>query len=184
MIWQGNGRTHTAIVPAAYAFYPTEKYRKGLSATFSKLRCNERSELANIKALLYQPFYSAYQKAVKNDFDEAMLLNKKGELAEGSRSNIFFVKDGVLLTPGVQSGCLEGVTRRCVIDLAKKKGVAVKLGRFKPDELLSADEAFLTNSLWGIMPLARLDGRLIGSAVPGPLTAQLQWGYRQKTRVQ
>lgn len=173
MVWQEGKCVHAAIVALPYQPFSLEKYRKGFRAVFSDLRCDERSHFANIKSIHYQPFYCAYQTAQAKGYDEAILLNRKGDILEASRSNIFIVKDGILLTPGLKSGCLDGITRWAVIKRARKAGISVREADLKPSDLLAAKEAFLTNSLWKIMPLTWLNHRPIGDGKPGRMTTGL-----------
>ena len=172
MVWQGN-KVRVAIIAQPYQPFPLKKYKKGFHAVLSDLRCDEQSRLADIKSIQYQPFYSAYKKIQNKKYDEAILLNRKGEIVEGSRSNIFFIKNKVLFTPDLKSGCLDGITRRVVIDLARRFGLPVQTGGFKPADLSSAEESFLTNSLWEIMPLTTFDHRRIGNGKPGKITWKL-----------
>ena len=98
---------------------------------------------------------------------EALLLDGDGYLTEGATSNLFFVDDGVLFTPGTDLPILPGVTRSIVLDLARAEGLPIEEGRYRPDTLRSADEAFLTNTTWELRPIAAVDGEATGG---GPIT--------------
>ena len=102
--------------------------------------------------------------------DEAIMLNADGNLAEGATSNLFFVRDGTLHTPSLDGPVLPGITRRVVLELADEAGISVAEGTYAPEDLRSADEAFLTNSTWEIRPLAEVDGTDLGG---GPVTDRL-----------
>jgi branched-chain amino acid aminotransferase len=91
--------------------------------------------------------------------DEALLLDSAENLTEGATSNLFFVRDGVLRTPSLDGPILPGVTRRVVLDLAEREGIAVEEGTYDPTALRDADEAFLTNSSWEIRPLAAVESQ-------------------------
>ena len=134
----------------------------------------------------------ALNTAVKAGFDEAIMLDPEGYVAEASAANVFLVRDGVLHTPEVTS-CLQGITRDSVIRLARDAlGVEVQERRITRDELYTADEAFVTGTAAEILPLRELDGRRIGARAGAPpvdrpidqasLTARLQHCYRRVTR--
>ena len=101
---------------------------------------------------------------------EGLFCNIWGEVAEGTTSNVFFVIKERIVTPSPDSGLLSGIMRARVIFLAKELGIPVTEGRVLPGEFLRVQEAFLTNSLMGIMPLVSVDGRKVGKGIPGPVT--------------
>jgi branched-chain amino acid aminotransferase len=107
--------------------------------------------------------------------DSAVLLTLDGFLTEGAGYNIFFIKDGRLFTPA--RNCLQGVTRRSVLELAAQIGVPAEAGDYPADELRNADEAFITSTAGGVMPVSKIDGRALGSVVPGALTVRLKDEY-------
>ena len=139
----------------------------------SPLRQNEDSFLCRIKTANRLLYELTYIQAKKKGFDGSVILNSSGYIAEGTRSNIFFVKDDALFTPSLSCGCLDGVTRRVVFSLAKKYKIQVYEGNFILRDLLEAEEAFLTNSLVGIMPVASVDNKSIGKAKCRKLTESL-----------
>ena len=95
--------------------------------------------------------------------DEALMLDPEGYVAEGATSNLFFVDDNALKTPSLDGPILPGITRRTVIELAEAEGIPVEEGRYAPDDVREADEAFLTNSTWEIRPVATVDGIAVGT---------------------
>jgi branched-chain amino acid aminotransferase len=109
--------------------------------------------LADVKSLDYGLFAEAFAQARAQGYDEALLLNRSGFIFEASRANIFWIKDKVLYTPPLSSGCLNGITRRQVLKGAKSLKIPVKEGSLTPEILKGADTAFLTNSLIGIKPI-------------------------------
>ena len=111
--------------------------------------------------------------------DEALLLNERGFVAEGSTANIFAAGGEMLVTPSTESGVLPGITREAVLELAESMGKMPVVRQVELGELLRADEAFLTNSVLEIMPLTRLDDKPIGSGRPGPLTQRLMSAYKK-----
>lgn len=118
----------------------------------------------------------ARQEAADLGFDEAILLDSEGYVAEGSGENIFIVRNGILKTPPLTS-ILEGITRKCVLDLADDEGIAVREQRFTRDELYIADEAFFTGTAAEVTPISEVDGKKIGSGKPGKITKKLQKRY-------
>jgi branched-chain amino acid aminotransferase len=108
------------------------------------------------------------------DADAALMLNGDGFLAEGATSNLFFVADGRLHTPSLDGPVLPGITRRVVLDLAGDLGVPTATGRYEPDALRAADEAFLTNSTWELRPVASVDSVAVGG---GPVTDRLATAF-------
>jgi branched-chain amino acid aminotransferase len=118
----------------------------------------------------------ALQEAVSCGYDEAMLLDPEGYVAEGSGENIFLVRDGVLLTPDLTSA-LDGITRDTIFKLAAEIGVPVREKRITRDEVYIADEAFFTGSAAEVTPIREVDGRAIGPGARGPVTERLQSMY-------
>lgn len=118
----------------------------------------------------------AKMEAVQAGFDEAVLLDPQGNVAEGSGENIFIVRRGELKTPPL-TAILEGITRNSVIDLARHMGLVVHESIFSRDELYIADEAFFTGTAAELTPIREVDNRTIGSGRPGPLTHKLQQAF-------
>ena len=118
----------------------------------------------------------ALNEALTNGYDEAMLLDADGFVAEGSGENIFIVRDGILHTPDLTSA-LEGITRDTIIRLAAKEGLEVREKRITRDEVYLADEAFFTGTAAEITPIREVDNRTIGSGSRGPVTERLQSMY-------
>ncbi|RMF17511.1 MAG: branched-chain amino acid transaminase [Gammaproteobacteria bacterium] len=118
----------------------------------------------------------ALNEALSGGADEALLLDPEGYVAEGSGENIFLVREGKLYTPELTS-CLDGITRRTVIEFAEELGVDVIEKRITRDEVYVADEAFFTGTAAEVLPIRELDGRRIGTGRRGELTTQLQTMY-------
>lgn len=156
-------KTDVIILVKKYQPYPLEKYRKGFSAIISQFRQRDIF-LAQIKTTNRALYERAFNRAKAIGFDEAIILNKQGNITEGTRSNIFFVKNNALCTPALECGCLAGITRRAILDLAKNSKIKVNIGKFNLQDLYQADEAFLTNSLMGIMPLKKIERKNLGKA--------------------
>lgn len=111
---------------------------------------------------------------------EAILLNTRGEVAEGAGSNIFIVKDGLLLTPPLSCGLLAGITRELLLEIAVADGVPHEERVLYPADLHSADEMFVTSTLKELAPVATLDGAPVGTGRPGPMTQALLKAYRAR----
>jgi branched-chain amino acid aminotransferase len=118
----------------------------------------------------------AKMEAINSGYDEAVILDVQGNVAEGSGENIFIVRRGELKTPPLTS-ILEGITRNSIIDLARHMGVHVQEAIFSRDELYIADEAFFTGTAAELTPIREVDNRLIGSGRPGPVTHKLQQAF-------
>jgi branched-chain amino acid aminotransferase len=119
----------------------------------------------------------AKRDALKEGYDEAILLDSNGLVAEGSGENIFLVRDQVIYTPPTSAAILAGVTRDTVITLAREAGYTVVERSFTRDELWTADEAFFTGTAAEVTPIREIDRRRIGSGEPGPITRDLQERY-------
>jgi branched-chain amino acid aminotransferase len=115
---------------------------------------------------------------------EPILLDAEGRLTEGASSNLFLVREGRLLTPALEVGILRGITRDAVLDLARAHGLAAEEGALPASWLASADEAFLTSTLKGVLPIRRVDGWPIREGRPGPLTRRLAGLYDALTQAE
>jgi len=118
----------------------------------------------------------ALQEALRDGYDEALLLDAEGYVMEGSGENVFIVREGVLYTPDLTSA-LDGITRRTVVSLADELGIRVVEKRITRDEVYIADEAFFTGTAAEIAPIREVDGRAIGKGTRGPITERLQGLY-------
>ncbi len=157
------------------AIYPEEKRLAGVDLLTSSWRRPPADVLdPRVKSLNYLNNVMATLEAKQRGGDEALMLNAAGTIAETAVTNIFAVRDGDLLTPPSTDGALEGITRATVLEIATSLGIparAQSLGRF---DLFAADEAFLTGSGAALVPVRSLDGRPIGTAVPGPIYEQIR----------
>jgi branched-chain amino acid aminotransferase len=118
----------------------------------------------------------AHQEATTDGYDEALLLDTQGFVAEGSGENIFIIKNGKLLTPSLTSA-LEGITRDSVITIAKDLGIEIVERNITRDEIYTADEAFFTGTAAEVTPIRQLDKRVIGGGVRGQITNEIQSIY-------
>jgi len=150
------------ITAASGRLYPAKLYERGLRAVTASSPRNERSPLVRHKTTNYLECILARREARLAGCDEAVMLNTAGRVAEAAVSNIFLVTEGTLVTPSCEEGLLPGITRADVCELARAEGVEVAERPVRPEELLAADEVFLTNSVLEICPLVELDGNAIG----------------------
>ena len=160
------------------AYLGTEALEKGIrikTSSFTRhmvnsVMCRAKATGAYINSVL------ALQEAARDGYDEALLLDSEGMIAEGSGENIFIIKGGNIYTPELSSA-LEGITRTTIISIAKDKGYSVIEKRITRDEVYVADEAFFTGTAAEVTPIRELDGREIGVGERGPVTNDLQKAY-------
>ena len=155
---------------------------EGVSAAIVGARRNSASPLAGIKSLNYLEALVAHAQALAQGAQQAIMLNERGHVAEGSTSNIFLVSQGRLLTPAPACGILCGITREAVLECAADLGIEAAEVELPAEALFAADEVFLTSSIVELAPVARVDGRAIGDGGRGKVTAQLAAAYRELVR--
>ncbi|MBO1923744.1 branched-chain amino acid transaminase [Thiomicrorhabdus sp. 6S3-12] len=160
------------------AYMGEENLTKGIKiATSSYTRHHVNVTMTKAKSNgQYMNSMLALQEAVAHGCDEALLLDVDGYVSEGSGENFFMVKDGVLYTPELTS-CLDGITRKTIMQLAKENGLEVREKRITRDEVYIADEAFFTGTAAEVTPIRELDNRPIGCGSRGPITEKLQSQY-------
>lgn len=163
----------TIVITAEYKAPPPALYTRGLSLATSKfrtsgpetfdMRLNSHSRLNLIQALL---------EAIEAGADEALMLDPNGHVASCNATNLFIVSDGVVWTSSGEY-CFNGITRGHVIELCRGNGIPVRLADFTVEQARAADEAFVTGTFGGVVPVASLDGREFPRPLPGPFTARL-----------
>ena len=157
------------IIADAIALYPQELYEKGLEIVTVSVQRNHPAALnPRIKSLNYLNNILAKIEGLQAGCIEALMLNHKGEVAECTGDNIFLVRDGVLYTPPIDAGILEGVTRDAVIELAREAGIEVREAPLTKHDVYIADECFLTGTAAEVIPVVKVDSRAIGTGKPGP----------------
>ena len=171
----------THVICAAWswgAYMGDEALTKGIRVkTSSFARHHVNITMCKAKANgNYMNSILAHQEAAQDGYDEALLLDVDGFVAEGSGENIFIVRKGKLYTPDLTSA-LEGITRDTIVQLAKEIGLEVVEKRITRDEVYVADEAFFTGTAAEVTPIRELDNRAIGSGTRGPITEKLQAMY-------
>ncbi len=158
--------------------YPQQFYENGVDVVVA--REPSFSPAVNgvrVKSVNYLNNILAYGQAAKKGAHEAIMLSNRGDLAEGSTSNLFFSNGKELRTPSEDCGILPGISRDTVLRLAAKCKIRVREGRFPVKDLGNAYEAFLTSSLRGIVPVRKVDGLVLQGGMPGPLTRILMNEY-------
>ncbi|ADC63024.1 branched-chain amino acid transaminase [Allochromatium vinosum] len=160
------------------AYLGEENMRNGIRIKVSSFtRHHVNTTMCRAKANgNYMNSMMALQEALRDGYDEALLLDAAGFVMEGSGENIFIVRDGVLYTPDLTSA-LDGITRRTVMTLCEELGLKVVEKRITRDEVYIADEAFFTGTAAEVTPIREIDGRAIGSGTRGPITERLQTLY-------
>jgi branched-chain amino acid aminotransferase len=171
------------IITDHIALYPKEYYENGLEIiTVSTIRNHPAALSPRIKSLNYLNNILAKIEGLQAGCEEAMMLNHKGEVSECTGDNIFLVSKGELLTPPLNAGILEGITRQAVIDIAEESGIKVNQTALTKHDVYIADECFLTGSAAEVIPVVKVDSRPIGSGKPGPITKDLLAKFHELTR--
>lgn len=174
----------TLVIMAKPLHPPTEDtYQRGVSLIIAQTRRNLPSALSpQIKSTNFLNNILAKREAIAAGVFDSLFLNWKGHLTECTVSNLFFVSQGRLQTPAIECGILDGITRELILQFAGELGIPIVEGRFTPQDLLRADECFLSNTTMEIMPVASIDRLPIGSGNPGPLTRQLRSHFMDNRR--
>jgi branched-chain amino acid aminotransferase len=193
------GMEPTALLTAADLVpYPEEYYQKGMTAAVEdQQKLNPYDVQAGHKTLNYFSRLMALRTANQRGAGEAMLFDVHNYLQSGSVSNVFVVKDGVILTPPTQeelldegvagrtpyprSAVLPGVTRGTVLELAERLGIKMQVSAIDIEGMLGGNELFITNSIMGVMPVCRIERKAIGEDRPGEITKKLMTGYAEWT---
>jgi branched-chain amino acid aminotransferase len=171
------------IIADKIQLYPAELYEKGMDIVTVPTTRNLHSALnPAIKSLNYLNNILAKIEANNAGCEEAIMLNAEGFVAECTGDNIFIIKEGRLLTPPLAAGALYGITRQVVMELGSQAGLQVSEPNVTRYDLFNADECFLTGTAAELMPVVKIDGRLIGTGAPGPVTGKLTTQYHTLTK--
>ncbi|MCX7427172.1 MAG: branched-chain-amino-acid transaminase, partial [Planctomycetia bacterium] len=177
------GHPQVIIITDRISLYPDELYQNGLEIiTVSTMRNHPAALSPRIKSLNYLNNILAKIEGIQAGCIEAMMLNNKGEVAECTGDNIFLARKGRLLTPPIEAGILEGVTRDAVIALAKDAGIEVQEIPLTKHDVYIADECFLTGTAAEVVPVVKVDSRMIGDGKPGPMTRDMMARFKKLTR--
>jgi len=151
---------------------PLPEYKEPIRLAVRQHGRHASSALAGVKTISWLPNVWAVAEAQKEGFDEVVLLNERGEVAECTAANIFLVKGEKVFTPPLSSGCLEGVTRGILMEIAPEAGISVVEQTLKPEDFAGADEVFITSTNRNLLGVAEIGGQKIPIA-PGPITRRL-----------
>lgn len=168
------------IIVKPLAPFADRCYTEGIRVALVEIRRNHTAALnPMIKSNNLLNNALAMQEAYRRGAEEALMLNHDGFVTECAQSNFFIVKNGVLFTPPLSDGLLPGITRSYVLALAGTLGIEAAERQLTADDVRAADEAFLTSTTREITPVTLIDGRAIGSGMPGPVTQQLRHAFRR-----
>jgi len=167
------------IITREYVPYSPSLYQKGYRAKVVRVRPSPHTPTVTMKTLNFLNNIIAKMEAKESGFNEGIMINTEGFVTEGTVSNIFMLKGDFLSTPAKEVGFLPGITRQAILEISEARELKTQEGKITLNELLEADEAFLTNSLIEIMPLVEVDGHPIGKGTPGPLTQELMSSYKE-----
>lgn len=171
------------VIADKITMYPAEYYEKGLSiVTASTIRNHPAALSPRIKSLNYLNNILAKIEGLQAGCIEALMLNSKGEVAECTGDNIFLVRHKQLLTPSIDAGILEGVTREAVMESAREAGIEVREIPLTRHDVYVADEVFLTGTAAEVIPVVKVDNRVIGNGEPGSVTRDLMQRFKALTR--
>ena len=182
--------TKECPVTVAIAAVPTGKYLadadNGVRVTVSPIRKFDNSAIPAWAKACGQYINSAraVNEAQKRGFDEALLLNSQGLVAEGSGENLFVVKNGALVTNDKDASILMGITRASILDIAKDLGIQATVSPISVEDVLGADELFFTGTAVEVTAIREVDGRVMSGGKPGPITRRIQDTYNQAVRGQ
>lgn len=167
------------IIAKPFQPYPESIYTEGVSVIVARTRRNLPEALPpQVKSLNFLNNILAKMEATAAGAHEALMLNHRDELTEGTTSNVFAVQGGRLRTPSVECGLLEGITRGLVLQSASELGIPAEETRLTVADLMQAEECFLTNTTQEVLPVTRVDGRMIGDGRPGGVTRRLHASFR------
>jgi branched-chain amino acid aminotransferase len=173
------------IIASKISLYPQEHYDNGLAiVTVPTRRINPAALPPTIKSLNYLNNILGKIEAKQFGALEAIMLNDQGYIAECTADNIFIVHKGEIITPSSSQGALKGITRSSVLDIGKELGVPVREVNMTRYDVWCADECFLTGTGAEVIPVVKLDGRVIGSGKPGPVTQRVLESFRKRVRTE
>lgn len=168
----------TIVIVRPLVLPDAELYEKGVAVQIVEVqRTPRRAVDPGVKSGNYLNNILALAEARRKGAYEALMCDVDGRVAEGSTSNVFVVRGDALITPALEIGLLAGITRQRIIELARDAGITVIEGALTPEEVCDADEVFLTSSIRGVLPAARVDGVALRGGAPGPVTRQLMSLY-------
>ena len=176
-------KASVVIIADTIQLYPEAFYDTGISViTASVIRTHPNALSPRIKSLNYLNNILAKLEAVDAGVPEAVMLNGEGNVAECTADNLFIVRRGRVETPQTSDGILEGVTRDVILRLCRSEGIPAIEKTLQRHDLYVADECFITGTAAEVMPVTKIDGRVIGAGEPGPLTRRLHAAFHRHAR--
>jgi branched-chain amino acid aminotransferase len=177
------GPVTTVITASPFQVLEATHYERGVGVVTSGRQAIPAASIdPAIKSTSRLAMVLARREASQRGGFESLLLNADGCLTEGTASNLFLLVQGELMTPAIEEGGLPGVTREAVIELARESGLRVSEGRVPAGRLAEAEEVFLTNTSWEVLPVTSIDERPVGDGSPGPICGMLLAAYRALLR--
>lgn len=171
------------IISSRFKKYPEKYYKKGVKVAIVNVRRNFKEALnPQIKSLNFLNNILAKIESIHKGAYEAIMLNYRGYIAEGTISNIFFIKNNVLCTPSVDVGILDGITRKTILDIAKRLKIKFREGKFTRNDIHKAEEVFISNTTMEVMPATQVDNVRIGTKA-GRITKMLHEAYKKRVAV-
>jgi branched-chain amino acid aminotransferase len=178
------GKPSVFIIAGKISLYPEKLYKEGMEIiTVATMRNLPEAINPRIKSLNYLNNILAKIEATNLGYQEALMMNHLGFVAECTGDNVFIVKKGVLSTPSVAMGALKGITRDAVLELAKSSDIPTHEGMLSRQDIYTADECFLTGTAAEIIPVVKVDGRVIGTGKPGKMTQDILAQFQQLTKI-
>lgn len=172
-------KPNVTVTCEEFSGYPESMYERGVDVINT---VDGRSDLAMVNTLSCLPNIIAKREAEKKRAFEALMVTKKGFVMSGTQSNVFAILDGILLTPPVGERVPPGITREAVLSIIRKEGISCKEDALMNEEIGDAEEMFLTGTLMEVMPVASIDGRLVGSGSPGHQTRRIMKAFKLMAR--
>ncbi|MEZ5414961.1 MAG: branched-chain-amino-acid transaminase [Opitutaceae bacterium] len=173
------------VIASKISLYPQEHYDNGLAiVTVPTRRINPAALPPTVKSLNYLNNILGKIEARQFGALEAIMLNDQGHIAECTADNVFIVHKGEIVTPAASQGALKGITRETVIDIAKELNVPIRESNMTRYDVWCADECFLTGSGAEVIPVVKLDGRVIGSGKPGEITRKVLASFRRRVLIE
>jgi branched-chain amino acid aminotransferase len=166
------------------AYLGEDALEQGVRIKIASWRRNSQNSLPAAAKATGQYINSVLAKveSLKGGYDEAIMLNEAGFVTDGSGENVFVARDGVLFTPPIQAGCLDGITRQSVITIARDLGYEVREENLVRTDLYNADEAFFSGTAAELTPIREVDDRVVGEGHRGPITKELQGAFFSATK--
>ena len=171
------------IIACGIQLYPEEAYRNGLvMATCATRRATHDTLSPQVKSLNYLNNVMAKVEALQAGAEEGLMLNDRGLVAECTGDNLFIIRDGVIFTPPISAGALDGITRKAVFDIAASLQITIREAELSRHDIYTADECFLTGTAAEVIAATKLDQRIIGTGKPGPVTERVITAFRELIR--